>query len=526
MSLQKYDPTSGCHTSAPSYPPAASIYSSIWIQRVKRQGPWDQIATPKMLRGPPSPPIPAKIANYHSFAPLFDHIRNNGRNVPIPAVSREYKVQKEPYYRVPYIEFEKGVIYEDRRIDLCKMGLGTRNIDDLLDCLAENDFIEQILLGSNIIGPAGCRQIADFLVRYPKRIETWYLSGNRIDHTSLSLIMPGLAKSRATNIWLKRNPLGPESGPNLARLILQSKTLRTLDLDLTELGENGAVEMFKTLIFKNSCRDLDNNIDTSTDIPTLQNLYLNGVGIGQEAAEWINMFLCSAQQVRSLYLSNNPIGDVGASLLAQRLSEQNTSLQRLMLSSVGMTSRGAIDILNGLSGHSCLQTLDLGQSWATDELEARFNFLDDTCAQAIIHFILQTPHLRFLNLSYTSLSASAMNEIIHAALQSNSLCYLNISSVGVSCRSDDYKSLEPVTKLLRKRLRNTLEANVFEQYNGMNYEDFYIGELRWLKGPKEDLRKTDSIYRNRAASTSRRGLKRLDKLWMEGDGTLYQVTAS
>ena len=47
-----------------------------------------------------------------------------------------------------------------------------------------------------------------------------------------------------TNVWLKRNPLGSGAVDDLARLILETKDLRTLDLENTKLGDEGVVRLF------------------------------------------------------------------------------------------------------------------------------------------------------------------------------------------------------------------------------------------------------------------------------------------
>ncbi len=80
--------------------------------------------------------------------------------------------------------------------------LGPPNIARLLDGLKQNDFIKHFLLGNNIIGPAGCRCIAQFLKEYPSRIDTWYLAVNCIDSLGFEEMVGGLVDSIATNVWL------------------------------------------------------------------------------------------------------------------------------------------------------------------------------------------------------------------------------------------------------------------------------------------------------------------------------------
>jgi hypothetical protein len=78
-----------------------------------------------------------------------------------------------------------------------------------------------------------------------------------------------------------------------------------------------------------------------------------------------------------------------------------------------------------------------------------------------------------------------------------------------------------------KLVQKQLAANVREHFGDeINYNTFNNEEKRWIVNDKEDVRKIDSVYRNRDANMARRGLKKLDKWWDEGDDTLNQVMAS
>lgn len=86
--------------------------------------------------------------------------------------------------------------------------------------LEKNTFIRHFLLGNNMIGPVGARMIAEFVHKHPNNIETWYLAGNCIDLAGFERLVPAWATSTAiTNIWLKRNPLGPDSHVALQQLV-------------------------------------------------------------------------------------------------------------------------------------------------------------------------------------------------------------------------------------------------------------------------------------------------------------------
>ena len=122
-----------------------------------------------------------------------------------------------------------------------------------------------------MIGPVGAQLIADFVFAHPDRMETWYLAGNCIDLTGFKRLVSAWTTSTSiTNIWLKRNPLGPNASMALYDLITKTSNLRTLDLDQTELGDEGVAHLFSLLANHHS-------------LISLRHLYLNAVGIGQSA---------------------------------------------------------------------------------------------------------------------------------------------------------------------------------------------------------------------------------------------------
>lgn len=332
-----------------------------WSDRILAQGPWDQTVAPDMLKGAPSLPMPVEISDADSLSPFFDHLQLGGNHETATDPTSQGQRASEPYYDLPTLEFDKGVLYEDGRMDLCKMALGPPNITRLMQSLRSNTFVRHFLLGNNIIGPVGARSIAQFVRDYPDRIDTWYLAGNCIDGDSFSPLADALVNSPAvTNLWLKRNPLGPQSVDALFRLITQTPNLRTLDLDQTELGDAAIAELFTRLA---------ENVSTAPS--PLRILYMSATGVSTAACEAIARYLASPKcQLSSLYLSNNPIGDLGAKALTHGL-QKNKTLHRLSLQSIGLTDEGAAPLITSLHAHPALETLDLGQSYATQDLNAR-----------------------------------------------------------------------------------------------------------------------------------------------------------
>ena len=86
-----------------------------WANRIKEQGPWDEEHDPLSTDGTAALPMPVKISNAESLEPFFSHLSHDGNHQ-----FGSFEAGKEPYYSVDIAEFEKGVLYADGRMDLCK----------------------------------------------------------------------------------------------------------------------------------------------------------------------------------------------------------------------------------------------------------------------------------------------------------------------------------------------------------------------------------------------------------------------
>ena len=111
--------------------------------------------------------------------------------------------------------------------------------------------------------------------------------------------------------------------------------------------------------------------------------------------------------MESVYLSNNPMGDAGAEVLAKGLTS-NKSLLRLTLTSCGLKSEGPKSILQALTGQSRLMTLHMGQSFATEDLGMRYNYLEHDVvesAKALVLNCKKTTKARAWHSRHDTLSA-------------------------------------------------------------------------------------------------------------------------
>ena len=365
--------------------------------------------------------------------------------------------------------------------------------------LESNTFVRHFLLGNNMIGPVGARLISEFVLAHPDCMETWYLAGNCIDLAGFErLVSAWTTSSSITNIWLKRNPLSPTASTALYDLITKTSRLRTLDLDETELGDEGVAHLFSLLAMHNS--------------PTsLRHIYLNAVGIGQSACNSLANYLSSPHcTVESVYLSANPMGDAGADALAKGIAK-NTSLLRLALASCGLKSKGATLILQALAGHPRLMTLRLGQNYATKDLGMRYNYLEDDVGDIVKALVSSCTTLRMLELGMTGMTLSALESISKEVVKSKALVVFSAKSV--------YGKVSTKVKL---PVKERIQENIRLLYGGVDDAFFDAEEKRWLINPK-DVRLIDSAYRNRDARLARRGQLVLEKVWQDDMETVNGV---
>lgn len=74
--------------------------------------------TLNLLKGVRALPMPVQVSSESSLAPFFDHLRlGGGSDVHVYGNGNR---TEEPYYRTAMGEWEKGMLYQDGRMDLCK----------------------------------------------------------------------------------------------------------------------------------------------------------------------------------------------------------------------------------------------------------------------------------------------------------------------------------------------------------------------------------------------------------------------
>ncbi|KAJ4387412.1 hypothetical protein N0V93_008004 [Gnomoniopsis smithogilvyi] len=473
----------------------------------RNQSPWDPHKDPVAL--PKAAPMPVEIGERDDFQDCFAFLKDckGDRvkvllNMPDPASippSLGVAIGEEPIYKSRLLEFKRGVVYEDGRLDLCKMVVGPDHIDELMDSLENNTHIRHFLLGNNVITNHGARRIAKFVRDHPERMKTWYLAGNHIKPAGFSPLARVLEGSEVLEqLWLKRNPLGQSSVDNILNIITTAKRLQILDIETCELGEEGLAHLFTSLLDKPN---------------TLETIYINGNGVGPEASMAIAKFLASPGcKLRYLMMSSNPLGDEGAINLASCIAD-NTTLEVLTVASCGLSSKGVSAISDALACHPKIRHLDLGSRFTTADLGQRFNYIDDD-AIAAIKKIVTNSSLNFLHLGYVTLSANGLEEVRDAVVSSSSLVGFEVSR---SLSAEETEQTHGQSCSLR--VRQALETNYLRLFGGKGqmaegvpYKDFISmsGPSRLLRN-SPGVRLIDSVYRTRDKGRTSSGKVR--KYW-------------
>ncbi|MEL6198344.1 MAG: hypothetical protein AAFT19_10880, partial [Pseudomonadota bacterium] len=191
---------------------------------------YDALKAVPLSRAVTSPEaMPVVTAPADELAPVFDHI-GRGERAAGPA-------------------FPRGATFADGRLDMCKQVVGPEFIGGLTAAVRRGGAatgIEHFLIGNNVVGDGGAREIAAMLCDAgAPRLKTLYLAGNALGPKGAWALSDALAGDRSVrSLWLKRNPIGPEGGAAIGALLARNATIETLDLVNTGLLDEGVEAVF------------------------------------------------------------------------------------------------------------------------------------------------------------------------------------------------------------------------------------------------------------------------------------------
>jgi Ran GTPase-activating protein (RanGAP) involved in mRNA processing and transport len=285
------------------------------------------------------------------------------------------------------LAFPRGTVLPDGRLDLCKQSLGPDGARRVLSALRGHPAITSVLFGTGAIGNTGAAAVADALDDGVV-LDTVYLGCNRIDHAGVAALAGAIARSRVNALWLKRNPLGTGGARAIAALIRGGTALRVLDLFNCELDDEGVAIVAEALADPASriehvylggnaagwraARALAELLATTR---TLASLGISASRLGDDGAIAVAEGLARNTSLRELGLASNAIGPRGAAAIA-RAAAQHPRLAVLDLGAVGaaralgersnhLGNDGAVPIAELIAATTTLRALDLMENGIT-----------------------------------------------------------------------------------------------------------------------------------------------------------------
>lgn len=426
--------------------------------------------------------MPVDIAPPEEFVPFYDFLSSN-QEVP----------------KGGYIVFPRGAVYSDGRVDLCKQGVGSLNIQQVVNSFQHNPYITHFLLGNNIVDITDAKAIANFITSNHKdqdvkdisekdndvtnnqvaksksHIKTWYLAGNRLDSQGISIISKALEKDTDSQaLWLKRNPVKIQGAKYLSDMLRLNKTLEILDLTNTGIQDSGAIELFKAL------KDVRGNSG-------LRHLYIDANALTNETCKAIFDYYNDDNGPRlleSLWMDMNRFGDEGAETLAKALLLPGASkLKRLVIGANRLTSMGAEVLCLSLAKHPSLTMLDMGMYLATAHMGELCNRLNDDGALHVGKLIEQNTTLRILNVSFNSMTDTGHQVLLESLKKNSTLLHLDCAEYAIS------------TSTYETEIEECLNTNCMNSIYKMSHKDYVKRQLKFDKHT-ENIVNIDSIYRN------------------------------
>jgi Ran GTPase-activating protein (RanGAP) involved in mRNA processing and transport len=326
------------------------------------------------------------------------------------------------------LTFPRGTVLEGGRVDLCKQSIGPDGARAVLEALRGNRSVRSILFGTGAIGDAGATAVAEALDD-GVALDTVYLGCNAIGEAGASVLSAAVARSSATALWLKRNPLGFAGARRLVELVESGGSLRVLDLYNCELGDDGVAAIADALASPRS---------------RIEHVYLGGNAAGPRAAQALASMLATTQTLRTLQLSASRFEDPVGIALAAGLA-RNRSLDELGLASCHIGPRGGAALADALARHPRLLRLDLGAATSARALGEPNNQIADDGAGAFADLVAANGPLRILDLRWNGITSRGAMPILEALHANHSLVELGLNRF--------------VAQTIRRSIRLRLDAN-------------------------------------------------------------------
>ncbi len=326
--------------------------------------------------------MPVTVAPLTELAPMFQYLASTENDND---EARE-------------LQFVRGKIFADGRMDMCKQVVGSEHIAALCDAVAASPGrVKHFLLGNNVCCQQNPMDAARALGRLMSDdslpIQTWYLAGNAIGADATKVLTEALSHSRYTKaLWLKRNPIKVAGAAHLSRLLLVNDTIRLLDLHNTGLLDTGVEALLRPIV------------EQKRPI-ALRHLYLDANGISEIGAYWIaRLITAHPYALESLYVTMNPIGNAGAHIILRAIidacDDNGCALRRLAMSSCNLSDSVVCKVAEAAK-KAGLKYLGLGYYKATHDIGERGNRFTSEGVTPLVELVNDSDDLRCLEIKFS-----------------------------------------------------------------------------------------------------------------------------
>ena len=258
--------------------------------------------------------------------------------------------------------------------------------------------LKALSLGYNPIGNGGAVEVLKCLYHHKIPLEELHLRNTVLGEEDCALI--ALLTRTLLDLKISRNILSSNSIATIMEGLLQHNIIQTLHISNTHLSEENCVSL-GTLLQQSECQ--------------LRELWINECGIHGKRVIHLGTCLTNNHSLTTLYIENNPIGDIGAASLGDMI-RSNTVLTTLNVLNCGITSEGCVQLAAGLIENTSIQYL-----WLSG------NHVGVEGARAISEVIEKNKTLRGLWLTDKSLE-EGVDSIIHSLQKNTTLTCVALSS--------------------------------------------------------------------------------------------------
>jgi uncharacterized protein (DUF924 family) len=361
---------------------------------------------------------PVNISTHEMMQPLYDYLING-----------------EPHGNKE-MQFTRGTVCNDKRLDLCKQVIGPNGVNDLMsslekDSLMSDPKVKHLLLGNNVCGNGLGKSIGKFIKSGKSALTSWYIAGNDMDEKGIKPVCEALCGDRQVEqLWLKRNPIESYGIPHLTKLLNNNDYLKVLDLTNTGLLDKGAVSLFKG------------------GLGSITHLYIGSNGLTHKSIETLSHVIHDSN-LTSISIGCNRLCDTGATLFAEILKDPRCKLLSLEIASSGIGPKGASALGKSLKVNKTLVCLNIGFLKSTVDLGEIPNILKNEGGIAIAESLIENTTLRSIDMVHTSLNKETISKFANILANHNdTLIHLNIEQFGV-----------PHNELTREIIRTKIKKN-------------------------------------------------------------------